>query len=92
MNEITERTCALIGDLPAASSEMHRALGRIEGKLDAIYHNQERVLQRQDEIETRVMHLEKRASYQLGIMAVISAIAVIVINFFSKYITFGGGS
>lgn len=71
--------------------ELHRSLGRIEGKLDAMALNQEHLLLKQDEMDTRIGTLEKKNSYFLGVAAVVSGAVVLAINFLSKYIHFGSG-
>jgi uncharacterized coiled-coil DUF342 family protein len=55
--------------------ELFRAIGRIEGKLDAIHEDVGEIKQEAQETNGRVTSLEQRADKQRGAMAVISAIA-----------------
>lgn len=49
--------------------ELHRALGRLEGKLDAVLENQERAVSETKDINQRVSKVEAKLNWYAGVSA-----------------------
>lgn len=60
---------------------LNRALGRMEGKLDALLKAHAETDRRADRLEQRVSSLERARAYMLGLTAAASGFVTLAINF-----------
>jgi hypothetical protein len=71
------------------SDELHRSLGRLEGKLDQVLGNQESFRQKFDAHDNRLRHLEGQSMKALGIITGVTVAFNIIIDGL-KHKLFGG--
>jgi hypothetical protein len=71
------------------SDELHRSLGRLEGKLDQVLGNQESFRQKFDAHDNRLRHLEGQGMKAIGVITGITVAFNVVIEGL-KHKFFGG--
>lgn len=70
-------------------SDIKALLGEIKGKMDMCLSNQDRMFDRVDHLDSRLRQLEAHKAYTLGVIAAISLIWVVAVEWIKGKIQVG---